>query len=485
MSWATGDLVTTEQKEAYEAHFPNVSRIVTPSDWAPDSWRGLPIVQQPIYKDAEEVKDVLSTIQALPPLVHPHEVDTLGEQLAQAVAGEYFVIQGGDCVETFKECTGTAIEAKLKIILQMSLVVAWGAHKKTIRIGRMAGQYGKPRSSPFEKTKEGLEVYSFKGENINGYEPTVESRTHQPSRLLAGHFHSAATLNYIRAVIAGEIADLHHAGEWDLGEVKDSQKKSRYQNITKRITEALGFFDSIGVESPDSKKVDIFTSHEGLILEYESAVTKQVQNKYYNLGTHMLWIGNRTRQLNHAHVEYFRGISNPIGVKVGPDFPPDDLIELINILNPLRIPGKVTLITRYGAKNVTQWLPDHIRAIRNAGLSNVVLWLCDCVHGNTYTAESGYKTRNFDSVLAELKTTFEVHEANNSRLGGVHMEMTGENVTECVGGPQELISEDLSQRYVTYCDPRLNYLQSMELSFLLTDLLRAKKKKQSALRSSI
>lgn len=320
-------------------------------------------------------------------------------------------------------------------------------------------------------------MFSFKGENINGYEPTAESRKHKPSRLLEGHFHSAATMNYIRAVISGEIADLHNSSAWDLGEVKDANKRGRYQTISKRIIEGLGFFDAIGVRATETKDVDFYTSHEGLVLDYEAAMTKCVNNKFYDLSAHMIWIGNRTRDPKGAHLEFFRGIANPIGLKVGPDFKPAELVELIDILNPLRVPGKVTLITRYGAKKVEKWLPDHIRAVRNAGLANVVLWLCDCVHGNTFTADSGYKTRNFDEVMAELKLCFEVHEANGSRLGGVHMEMTGENVTECVGGPQELQSADLKQRYVTYCDPRLNYLQSMELSFLLTDLMRAKRQR--------
>lgn len=467
--------MSDSQREAFQKQFPNVSQFSTPPDWTPDSWVGLPIKQQPMYPDAKQTEKVLNQIKQLPPLVHPHEIDTLGEKLASAVRGECFVLQGGDCVEMFKECTASSIEGKVKILLQMALVIGWGAHIPTVKIGRIAGQYAKPRSSPYETLKDGSKIMSFKGEIINDYEPTEEARRHNPKRLLAGHFHSAATLNYLRALQSGEFADLHSAGEWDLSHY-DEKKQARYQTITKRIVEALEFFEAVGVTTSEAqtKSSNIFTSHEGLILGYEAAVTKRVQNKYYNLGAHMIWIGNRTRQLDGAHMEYFRGIANPLGVKVGPGMPPADLIEIITMLNPQRVPGRITLITRYGADKVEANLPMHIEAIKNAGLQNVVLWTVDCVHGNTYTSDSGYKTRKFDEVLRELQITFMCHQRNGSRLGGCHLEMTGDDVTECVGGPQNLTSEHLRQRYVTYCDPRLNYLQSMEMSFLLTDLLRGK-----------
>lgn len=460
------------EKAAFAAEFPNVAAFSTPPDWTPTSWVNLPIKQQPMYKDAKLTEKVLAKLSSLPPLVHPHEVDVLGEQLARAVRGEVFVIQGGDCAEMFDECTASSIEGKLKILLQMALVIGWGARTPCIKIGRIAGQYAKPRSQPVETLKDGTQVMSFKGEIINGYD--TKDREHNPKRLMAGHFHSAATLNYIRAVIAGEFADLHQAQHWDLAH-HDEKKQARYEKITKRILEALDFFEAVGINADSTtKSTQLYTSHEGLVLAYESAMTRPANGKHYNLGAHMLWIGNRTRQLDHAHIEYFRGIANPLGVKVGPGMSPEDLVSLVLALNPQRVVGRITLITRYGADNVEEWLPAHIKGIQDAGLDTVVLWLCDCVHGNTYTSKSGFKTRAFDEVLRELHLSFLTHERNGSRLGGCHLEMTGDDVTECVGGPQNLSSEHLKERYVTLCDPRLNYLQSMEMSFLLTDLLRGR-----------
>lgn len=471
------------------------------------------------------LKSALETIRRLPPLVHQNEVDQLRQQLAEVAQGKRFLLQGGDCAERFQDCTREPIEAKLKIMLQISLILTWGGKIPTVRVGRVAGQYGKPRSSPTEKSADGTEIPSFKGDNINGFDANPSSRTHDPLRLVAGHFHSAATINYIRALIRGGLGDLHQSSHWDLGGVRDDWKRRRYEEIAAGIVEALEFMEIAGVPASTdraTKEVDFFTSHEGLILDYESAVTYHIPTssssnatfstlyppsapspssspasssslsssssssssssfssntvsvggKYYNLGAHFLWIGNRTRSINDAHIEYFRGIENPIGIKVDAETQVDELISLIRALDPLNRAGKITLISRIGYEKVWLALPRLIRGVRAD--KRLVVWSCDPMHGNTYTTEQGIKTRNFDHILAELTATFQVHQSLGSRLGGVHFELTGEDVTECIGGPQQLAESNLRLRYTTYCDPRLNYLQSMEVAFLLADLLRSK-----------
>ena len=430
-----------------------------PSDWSIDSWRSRPISQQPDYKDVAARDTALDTLRRLPPLVHHAEVDELRHQLSDVAAGHRFFLQGGDCAERFQDCSQRPIEQKFKILLQMSLILTWGARIPTVRIGRVAGQYGKPRSSPIEKLPNGGgTIPSFKGDNINGFEATAESRAHDPHRLIEGHFHSAATLNYIRALIKGGYADLHQSKQWDLGGVVDRDKRTRYQEITKQIVDGLDFMEITGIQSRSQsavKEVDFFTSHEGLVLDYESAVTKHVPNHlqrstFYNLGAHFLWIGNRTRALDGAHVEYFRGIRNPIGIKVDADMTGGELITLLDRLDPAKEPGKITLITRFGADKIWSDLPKLIQAVQNAGRQYTTVWACDPMHGNTYTSSNGLKTRSFDAILAELKGTFEVHEQYGSHLGGVHFELTGENVTECVGGPQELGEHHLPINYTTY-----------------------------------
>jgi 3-deoxy-7-phosphoheptulonate synthase len=351
----------------------------------------------------------------------------------------------------------------------MSLILTWGARIPTCRIGRVAGQYSKPRSSPTEVV-DGKEILSFKGDNINKYAATEEARQHDPERLVDGHFHSACTLNYIRTLLRSGYANLRNARGWDLGYDSTWQHRAEYEDLSNRILESLDFMDACGANDMQSlSTVDFFTSHEGMVLDYESAVTEQRGTDFYNTGAHFLWIGDRTRDLDGAHIEYFRGICNPIGMKVGPTTDPDELIKVVKLLNPNNELGRITLITRLGAGHVEELLPPVIRKVRDAGLA--VVWICDPMHGNTHKTSAGIKTRNVEDVFAELVETFQCHIDLGSRLGGVHFELTGDNVTECVGGPQNISETDLHLRYTSYCDPRLNYAQSMELSFRIARML--------------
>ena len=412
----------------------------------------------------------------MPPLVHHGEVDTLRTHLAQAANGEAFLLQGGDCAEQFSDCRKSTVESKLKILLQMSLVLTWGARIPVIRMGRMAGQYAKPRSKDTE-TIDGLELPSYRGDNINSSAPKADERAADPQRLLQAYFHSAATLNYTRALVDGGFADLHHPQHWDLGFVRSSTNRAEYEDIVSRIRDAIDFVESTGVRSTTSlKMVELFCSHEGLLLDYEEAMTKKVAEKWYNLGAHSLWIGDRTRQLDGAHIEYFRGLENPIGIKAGPSMNPSELVELITRLEPANQPGRITIITRLGADIVAESLPPLIKAVSEAG--RVVTWVCDPMHGNTISTSEGLKTRDYDAVLLELEEVFKTHATCGSHLGGVHFEMTGEDVTECTGGPQELSVADLSRSYETHCDPRLNYSQSLELALRIAQ--RLQKRRQTA-----
>ena len=437
-------------------------------NWTPDSWRYKPIVQQPRYADPTALGAALEAVRALPPLVNHGEVDTLRKHLAKAARGEAFLLQGGDCAERFVDCRKAAIEAKLKILLQMSLVLTWGARIPVIRVGRMAGQYAKPRSSDTE-TVDGQKIPSYRGDIVNGIEKNV--RDANPARLITAYHNSAATLNYVRALLDGGFADLHHPQHWDLGFVRSSANRAAYEDIVDRIRDAIDFVESTGVRGTAAlKTVELFCSHEGLLLDYEAAFTEPVGECWYNLGAHFLWIGDRTRQLDGAHVEYFRGLENPIGIKAGPSMVPTDLVELITALEPANRPGRITVITRLGASRVAEALPPLVQAVQAAGCS--VTWVCDPMHGNTVSTDTGLKTRDYDAVLAELEGAFAAHEAADSRLGGVHFELTGEDVTECTGGPQELSVADLSRSYETYCDPRLNYAQSLELALRITQRLQ-------------
>ncbi|KAF0693586.1 Aste57867_15451 [Aphanomyces stellatus] len=445
------------------------------NDWSPSSWRTKPIKHQPPYPNEKELDAVLDKLKGLPPLVSVQEVDKLRLQLAEVAEGKRFILQGGDCAESFSDCQSDIIEKKLRIMMQMSLVLVWGARMPTTRVARMAGQFSKPRSQATEIV-DGEEVCTFRGENVNGF--NKDERTPDPNRLLEGYFHSAATLNYGRLLLDNGFADIHDAAKWDLGFVQNSVRREEYSHMVEAIQDSLHFVHTCGVGTDNSlKTMDLFISHEGLGLGYEEAMTREVNGQFYNLGTDFLWIGDRTRQLDHAHVEYFRGVANPIGVKVGPSTPPAELVELVRTLwpNPEATPGKITLITRYGDDKVESLLPLHIAAIQAAGLK--VVWSCDPCHGNTITTPNGYKTRPFARILSEVQQTVMIHQRMGSYLGGVHFELTGENVTECTGGPEGLSATDLPERYTTMCDPRLNYTQSMEVAFLLAKYLKNQNQK--------
>ena len=381
------------------------------------------------------------------------------------------MLQGGDCAERFADCAEQPIENKLKILLQMSLVLTWGARIPVIRVGRIAGQYAKPRSRPTEIVN-GVEIHSYRGDHVNGHDPA--DRVPDPARMVQAYFRSSATLNYVRALLDGGFADLHRPHHWDLGFVRSNERRADYEQMLARILDSVDFMRATGVQGRDAlSTVDFYSSHEGLLLAYEEAQTTKVGDAYYNLGAHMLWIGDRTRQLGGAHVEYFSGLANPIGVKVGPSMEPDELVELLEALDAERTPGRITLITRYGADRVSELLPKHIAAVQKSG--RFVTWSSDPMHGNTESTESGLKTRSVDRILKELSEVFAVHDRMGSRLGGVHFELTGDNVTECIGGPEELSEADLSTAYETFCDPRLNYAQSLELAFLLARRLHRRR----------
>ena len=443
-----------------------------PNDkWSPTSWRARPIQQQPTYDDMAGVEAILSRIRSFPPLVFSAEIEALKHSIGQAAAGKAFVLHGGACAEQFIDCDRERVVRKLKILLQMSLVLTRALGRPVVRIGRMAGQFAKPRSSDME-TVDGVTLPSYRGDIVNDLAFDEASRRPDPQRLLTSYHHSAAILNFVRALIDGGFADLHHPNNWQLGFMGDAPTRGRFQAIADSILEAIQFFEALGSFRPAAlERVDFFTSHEGLLLAYEEAFTivPPRRERHYNLGAHFLWIGDRTRQLDGAHVEFFRGIANPIGVKVGPTCDPDDLSKLIEALNPDNEPGRLTLITRYGRDWVEKYLPQHIRAAQRTGID--VMWSCDPMHGNGIKTSSGVKTRCFDAILDELKRVFEVHRSKDSRLGGVHFELTGQDVTECIGGAQGLSEKDLGRAYETGCDPRLNYSQSLEMAFLIADLM--------------
>eukprot|EP00730_Choanoeca_flexa_P003629 TRINITY_DN1145_c0_g1_i1.p1 TRINITY_DN1145_c0_g1~~TRINITY_DN1145_c0_g1_i1.p1 ORF type:complete len:473 (+),score=117.76 TRINITY_DN1145_c0_g1_i1:163-1581(+) len=439
-------------------------------DWSPTSWRGFKIKHQPIYTDAAAVKTVCDEISRLPSIVQPSEIEALKKQLGEVAAGRRFILQGGDCAERFVDCTPDRIEAKLKILLQMSLVLVWGARVPLVRIGRIAGQYMKPRSNPTEVV-EGKEVFSYKGDSVNSFDD-LSKRVPDPSRLREAFMYSTATMNYVRGLMSSGFADLHRPETWDLSFVKHDGKREKYEEMIKEILRALEFMEACGAgDDPTISQASLYSSHEGLVLDFEEAVTRKVGDKYYNLGAHFIWIGDRTRQLDGAHVEYFRGIANPIGIKVGPTTDPKELVELIAKINPTNEPGRVTLITRFGAGNVAKMLPPVIRAVKAADL--LVAYECDPMHGNTRKAAGGIKTRSFSDILTELLSTFDVHQAEASWLGGVHFELTGDDVTECTGGAIGLEDTDLSTNYESFCDPRLNCHQSLEMAFLIADRLKS------------
>ncbi|KAI8646014.1 DAHP synthetase [Parasitella parasitica] len=440
--------------------------------WTPQDWKEKPIMQDVVYEDQAHVDRVLNKLQRLPPMVSAAEVDNLRKQLKDAALGKSFLLQGGDCAELFDYCSQDPIEAKIKVLLQMSLVLIWGARTPVVRIARMAGQYAKPRSNPMEMYK-GEEIHSFRGDNVNGFDPT--DRKPDPERLLGAYFHSAATLNYVRTLLDSGFADLHEPSKWNLSHVRSDNVKREYESIVTQLTDSLDFMGTIGADNGSSnalQSVDFFVSHEALLLNYETCLTRFLtssttkEKKWYNTGAHFLWIGDRTRQPDGAHVEYMRGIENPIGIKVGPSTDPEQLVSLLNTVNPNKEIGKVTLITRFGADKVEKHLPQHIESVRKSG--HLPVWVCDPMHGNTKTASDGaLKTRHFVDIIEELSQTFRVHKNCKSKLNGVHFELTGDSVTECIGGSMDLKDDDLSTNYQTYCDPRLNYEQSLDVAFLI------------------
>ncbi|TVY71148.1 Phospho-2-dehydro-3-deoxyheptonate aldolase [Fusarium oxysporum f. sp. cubense] len=463
--------------------------------WEPSSWRSKPIKQSPNYPDAEPLAKAVEELTQLPPLVHPNEIIALKAHLRDVAQGNAFLLQGGDCAELFDYCRQGPIESKIKLLLQMSVVLIWGTNKRVVRIGRMAGQYAKPRSSPTEMV-DGKEVPSFKGDIINGFR--LEDREIDPNRLVKAYHHSAATLNYIRAALASGIADLHRPLDWGLGHVRDPELKEKYSAIASSIQQTLRFLQVINARPGELDSVELFTSHEGLLLDYEQSLTRLLEKptartssptpaaddgekkEYYDTSAHFIWIGDRTRQIDHAHVEFFRGIANPIGIKVGPTTPALDLLSLLRTLNPSREPGKITLITRYGAAKVRDLLPTHIRAVEDSEYRRTVVWQCDPMHGNTLSTPTGIKTRRFGDIYRELEETLRIHKEEGSNLGGMHLELTGDAVTECLGGSEGLDEDDLSTNYTSFCDPRLNEKQALELAFLVADHFSRENKARSA-----
>ncbi len=448
------------------------------SIWTPDGWRNFPIQQQPTYKDQTSLLNVEQQLQSFPPLVFAEETRELHRQLGEVAEGRGFVLQGGDCAESFADFNAANIRDTFKVMLQMAVVLTFGGKVPVTKIARVAGQYAKPRSSDLE-TIDGVSLPSYRGDNVNSFEFTPEAREPDPSRLITAYHHSASTLNLLRAFAQGGLADLHQVNRWNMSFVESNPNRERYQNLADRIEETLAFMEVIGLTSettPRIKETQLFTSHEALLLNYEQALTRRdhLSGNWYDCSAHMLWIGERTRQLDHAHMEFFKGIHNPVGVKVGPGMDPDDLIRLIDAINPNNEAGRLTLITRMGADVLGDKLPALVRKVESEGRK--VVWSSDPMHGNTIKASNGYKTRNFDSVLREIQQFFAVHKAEGSWAGGVHFEMTGQNVTECTGGAYGLSEADLSQRYKTQCDPRLNADQVQELAFLITDALKDAKK---------
>ena len=433
-------------------------------DWTPDAWQQRTSLQQPSYRDPAALERAVLSLSRLPPLVVSWEIDELHQRLAAAQAGRAFILQGGDCAESLDDCSSERIVEQLKILLQMSLVLVHGLKKPIVRIGRMAGQYAKPRSTDLE-TRDGVSLPSYRGDIVNRAPFTPEAREPDPELLLRGYERAALTLNFVRALIDGGFADLHHPEYWDLDFMRHSPKYEEYRRIVESLGDSLHFFESItGRPVHDSQRVDFYASHEGLHLLYEQAQTRfnKRRGRWYNLSTHLPWIGVRTAGLEHGHVEYFRGIANPIAVKVGPAADAAYLRELVRVLNPERVPGRLTLIHRLGAATVEAKLPPLVEAVRAAGAE--VLWICDPMHGNTETTSTGIKTRRFDNILAELDSAFRIHAALGSRLGGVHLELTGDNVTECTGGARGLSDGDLARAYRSQVDPRLNYEQALEVA---------------------
>jgi len=437
------------------------------ADWSPSSWRAKPALQMPTYPDAEALAATRDELRALPPLVTSREILALKQQLAEAQEGRRFLLQGGDCAETFAECSSDVISNRLKVLLQMSLVLVHGLKLPVVRVGRFAGQYAKPRSADTE-TRDGVTLPSYRGDIVNGPEFEPQSRIPDPRRMVKAHARSAMTMNFVRSLIDGGFADLHHPEYWGLGWVSQSPHAADYQKMVAGIGDAVRFMETLaGRRMQSLNRVDFYTSHEALLLHYEESQTRQVPRAdgWFNLSTHFPWIGMRTAALDGAHVEYFRGIRNPVAVKVGPSVTPDQLLRVIDALNPDDEPGRLGLIHRMGAGQIADKLPALLDAVQREGRR--VLWICDAMHGNTESTSNGYKTRRFANIRSEIEQAFDLHAAAGTHLGGVHLEMTGENVTECLGGARDLTEMDLQRDYRSTVDPRLNYEQALEIAMLI------------------
>jgi len=452
---------------------PGLNPSPTPN-WAPESWRAKPAKQMPSYADQEKLKAVEVKLGRLPPLVFAGEARRLKKKLAQAVTGDAFLLQGGDCAESFAEFTANNIRDTFRMILQMAVVLTFGGNTPVIKVGRMAGQFAKPRSDDFE-TRDGVKLPSFRGDSVNAIDFDATSREPDPSRMVDVYNQSASTLNLLRAFAQGGYADLHEVHRWNLDFVERSQLGERYSSLANRIAETLDFMAACNITaetSPQIRETDFFTSHEALLLPYEQALTRvdSTSGDWYDVSAHMLWIGERTRQPDGAHVEFLRGVKNPIGLKCGPSMQPDDILRLIDILNPSNEAGRLTLITRMGSDKVKTSLAPLLRAVKSGGRK--VVWCSDPMHGNTHLSSSGYKTRSFDRILSEARDFFDICAAESVSAGGIHLEMTGQQVTECTGGSGGLSDAGLGERYETLCDPRLNATQALEMAFLIADNLK-------------
>ncbi|MBD9427695.1 3-deoxy-7-phosphoheptulonate synthase class II [Pseudomonas sp. PDM15] len=442
------------------------------SAWSPDSWRGKPIQQQPQYPDAAHLARVEQTLAGYPPLVFAGEARELRRQFAEVTQGRAFLLQGGDCAESFAEFSAAKIRDTFKVLLQMAIVMTFAAGCPVVKVGRMAGQFAKPRSAN-DETLGGVTLPAYRGDIVNGIEFDAASRVPDPDRLLQAYHQATASLNLLRAFAQGGFADVHQVHQWNLDFIANSALSEKYHQLANRIDETLAFMRAVGMDSaPQLREVSFFTAHEALLLGYEQAFVRQdsLTGRWYDCSAHMLWIGDRTRQLDGAHVEFMRGIENPIGVKVGPSMDPDELIRLIDILNPDNDPGRLNLIVRMGADKVEANFPRLLRKVKEEGRQ--VLWSSDPMHGNTIKASSGYKTRDFAQILEEVKQFFQVHRAEGTVAGGIHIEMTGQNVTECIGGSRPITEAGLSDRYHTHCDPRMNADQSLELAFMIAETLK-------------
>ena len=441
-------------------------------EWSKISWRSFPIMQQPKWPDAKACEDTLKTLSQLPALVFAGESRALKHQLADAVEGNAFVLQCGDCSEDFSGCNGPRIHALLKVILQMSIILTYAGEKQVVNIGRISGQYSKPRSSDTEKV-DGHEIPSYRGDMVNSPEPTLQARTPDPQRLLEGYFRATATLNLLRAFTRGGYASLDQAHSWHRDFCDEFPINRKYEELVKGMRKAINFISAIGVDitTPELNQITLYTSHEALLLDYEETMTRidTTTGDWYDTSAHMLWIGDRTRQLDGAHVEFLRGVCNPIGMKIGPNHDSGDIKRIIQRLNPDNDPGRLTLITRFGAEKISSFLPPLLRGMKSEGFK--IVWSCDPMHGNTYKNNLSKKTRKFGDIATEMRKFVQIHQAEGTIAGGIHLELTGDNVTECTGGGRQLLDNDLQVNYQTNCDPRLNAEQAVELAFELADIL--------------